>query len=107
MKNLIIASLLILAASAKDIYSHAEIQINEGHVLGDELQEWLSSSKEADQEQTKKVKVIEKPGKEITTPRLVFMDADGNPKETVFVEHIPLSMVKSLFKEKEWASDEK
>lgn len=49
--RIFIASLMAFAM-AKDMYSHAEIQINEGHVLGTELKEWLSSSKEDDMKTT-------------------------------------------------------
>ena len=89
-------------ASCKDLYSHAEIQVNEGHVLGSDVQDWLSSEKDTDKETTKRVKVVEFAGSDIVTPKLVFVNSEGNPQETVFIEHIPLSMVKSLFKDKEW-----
>jgi hypothetical protein len=71
------------------------------------VQDWLSSEKDTDKETTKRVKVVEFPGKDIVTPKLVFVNSEGNPQETVFIEHIPLSMVKSLFKDKEWVEGEK
>lgn len=97
---------MVALSQAKDLYSHAEIRVNEGHNLGSELNDWLNSEKEADQASNKRVKVVETPGSSIATPQLVFINSDGDPQETVFIEHIPLSMVKSLFKDKTWVDGE-
>ena len=38
------------------------------------------------------------------TARLEFIGADGIVKETIFAEHVPVSMLKDLIKEKKWVS---
>jgi hypothetical protein len=98
----IVVSTIAALASCKDLYSHIEIHMNDGYVLQSEITDWLNSAKEDDVAVTRRVKVVENPGNEIPTPKLLFINSEGEPQETVFIEHIPLSMVKSLIKEKEW-----
>ena len=66
-----------------------------------DLREWLESNVEKDTAYTKHIKLVESEG--VQTPRLEFKDTEGNSKETIFADHIPVSMIISLIKDKEFA----
>jgi hypothetical protein len=103
--NKIIACLMALAVAvvaAADLYSHVEIQIDENHELKREVVEWIESEKEDDMKETDRLRIIWYPAGSVPTPRLVFINSEGKEQETLFLEHVPVSMVKSLFKEKTW-----
>ena len=82
--------------------SHAELVYNTGeyHSLNEDLREWLESNQEKDVVYTKHIKLVEDQG--IQTPRLEFKDTEGNSKETIFADHVPVSMLVSLIKDKEF-----
>lgn len=64
---------------AAEIYSHAELQINEGSYgeLNSELREWFESEKETIKQYTKHVTLKEMPGNEIQAPKLAFFNMEG------------------------------
>jgi hypothetical protein len=100
--------ILLQIVFAQDLYSHAELQINEGEYskLNEELREWLESEIDTNKQYTKRIVLKEEPGSEITTPKLVFVNSEGKPQETIFADYIPVSMVQSLVKEKKWVDSE-
>lgn len=36
-------------------------------------------------------------------PKLVFFNSEGQIQETLFADYVPVSMVRDIIKEKEWA----
>jgi len=42
----------------------------------------------------------------VGTHKLEFIGIDGNVKETLLVDHVPVSMVKALIKEKKFVTPE-
>ena len=72
--------LLMQLTFAAELYSHAELQINEGTYgdLNSDLREWFESKKETIQQYSKHVTLKEMPGKEMQAPKLVFFNMEGN-----------------------------
>jgi len=90
-----IVGLLLQIVFAEELYSHAELRINEGEYpkLNAELREWLESEKETSIQYTKYIKLIEEAGSEIAAPKLLFITTEGNNPETLFADYVPVSMV--------------
>ena len=103
------AATLLLSAfvSCKDMFSHGELRIAPGglEALSDEFKDWWASDQEQDKAQTSHIKMVE--DAKYGNPSLVFVNDQGEDLETVFVSYIPLSMVKDLIKDKEWAEASK
>ena len=110
MKILFLTQLLCLltviaapVANEQKAFSHGLILINpDGYMkLPSDVRDWLESEEENDKKLTKNIKVVEaEDGKPINTHKLEFITSKGQADETVLVDHIPLSMIKSLVKEK-------
>ena len=64
----------------------------------------MLSKQEADTRLTQYIEVEHVEG--IANPQLAFVNSEGKDVETVFVTYIPLSMVKDLMKDKNWAPKE-
>ena len=103
-----VVSLLALAGTiyADDIASHALLKIKpDGYKdLNTELKEFLESEQEKDKELTKHVNVQEVEGH--GNASLVFISDKDAEMETLFVEYVPVSMVREIIKDKTW-SDKK
>ena len=109
MKLVSILSMLGAAMAGEPIVgehsymSHAELRIKPGHQIATELKEFLDSGVENDVRLTQHVTVKEVEG--VGNPSLVFVGEDGEDKETLFAEYVPVGMVKDLIRDKKWAAD--
>ena len=103
---LTISILLVLIASAEDLYSHALLKYSPGSFdsINEEFRQWLDSGVETDTKMTSRIRKTEEEG--LPTPQLVFINSKGESQETVFIDHIPVSMVKNLFKDKKFEDAE-
>lgn len=68
--------------------------------LPEELKDFLTSAAEKDVQHNKHIELLEED--DVPTARLAFIDEEGKAAETIFAEHVPVSMLKDLIKEKNW-----
>ena len=103
---LILLSITLSAVSCKEKFHHGVIYINPGgyDALTDSIKNFLASADPQDTKLSRHIVVKEATdGERIETHKLQFIGNDGEAKETVLVDHIPLGMVKDLIKEKEFS----
>ena len=72
--------------------------------LNEDIREWLESELEKDVQYTKHISRQEVEG--INQPNLVFIDENDKEAETLFVNYVPVSMVRDIVKDKKWVGDE-
>ena len=85
--------------------SHAVLRIKPGEYpdLNKDLVEFLESEIETDKKLIAHVSIQEVEGN--GNPSLVFIGEDGEDKETLFAQYVPVSMVKDLIRDKKWVAD--
>ena len=103
---LILLQIALGVVYCKEKFHHGVIYINPGgyDALTDSIKDFLSSADPKDTKLSRHIVVKEATdGEHISTHKLQFVDDNGEAKETVLVDHIPLGMVKDLIKEKEFS----
>ena len=101
----VVVLIQITGIISKETFHHGVIFINPGKydALPQPVRDWLNSADPADMKLNKHIIVKEATdGEHINTHKLQFVNSDYEIKETVLVDHIPLSMIKDLIKEKEF-----
>ena len=106
---IIVASLLNIIMAQVQLYKYATVTINPGGYdkLTKEIRAYIESESESDTPTNKHIKVVDaENGEEVGTHKLEFIGIDGHVKETLLVDHVPVSMVKALIKEKKFVTSE-